>query len=123
MLYLWIFNPLYSLQLFGIKLFYYLMYIRPYYSWSHNILALCALIPMYVAFVRAIRGNFLGSYVKVFSLTLIGFSALSVALLSDNWNSRFLMPVLPLVFLVGGNVLVGKLGEIRLKTQDLRHKT
>lgn len=106
MVYLWIFNPLYSLQLFGTKLFYYLMYIRPYYSWSHNILALCALIPMYVAFARAIRGNALGSYAKVFSLTLIGFSALSVALLSDNWNSRFLMPVLPLVFLVGGNSMV-----------------
>ena len=116
MLYLWIFNPLYSLQLFGTKLFYYLMYVRPYYSWTHNILALCALIPMYLAFVQAIRGNSLGWYSKVFSLTLIGCSALSVALLSDNWNSRFLMPVLPLVFLVGGNVVVGKLEEIRLKT-------
>lgn len=117
MVYLWIFNPFYSIQLFGTKLFYYLMYIRPYYSWSHNILALCALIPMYVAFVQALRGNSLGSYAKVFSLTLIGFSVLSVALLSDNWNSRFLMPVLPLVFLVGSNILVKVLG---LKWQSVK---
>ncbi|WP_194778622.1 hypothetical protein [Pararhodonellum marinum] len=117
--YLWIFNPLYSLQLFGTKLFYYLMYVRPYYSWVHNILALCALIPMYFAFVQAIRGNSLGWYFKVFSLTLIGCSALSVALLSDNWNSRFLMPVLPLVFLVGGNVLVVKLEGIGARFQIL----
>lgn len=103
MIYLWIFNPLYSFQLFGIKLFYYLIYLRPYYSWMHNVLALCALIPMYVAFVQAIKGNSLGWFPKVFSVTLVSCSALSVALLSDNWNSRFLMPVLPLVFLVGGN--------------------
>ncbi|WP_113922808.1 hypothetical protein [Cognataquiflexum aquatile] len=111
MIYLWIFNPLYSLQLFGTKLFYYLMYVRPYYSWVHNIIALCALIPMYFAFFQAIRGNSLGRFPKIFSLTLIGCSALSVALLSDNWNSRFLMPVLPLVFLVGGNVISRKVGQ------------
>lgn len=122
MIYLWVFNPLYSLQLFGTKLFYYLMYVRPYYSWVHNVLALCALVPMYLAFVQAIRGKSLGWYPKVFSLTLIGCSALSVALLSDNWNSRFLMPVLPLVFLVGGSVIGGKVGEVggRTKNQEAR---
>jgi hypothetical protein len=105
MIYLWIFNPMYSLQLFGTKLFYYLMYVRPYYSYVHNIMALCALLPMYIAFVHVIRRKSLGLLPKVFSLALIGCSALSVALLSDDWNSRFLMPVLPLFFVVGGNIV------------------
>lgn len=100
-LYLWAFNPIYSLKLFGTKLFYYLFYVRPYYSWLHNLLALALLLPMYWAFTKAIRSQSLGIYPKAFSLALVGCSALSVALLSDNWNSRFLMPVLPLVFLVG----------------------
>jgi hypothetical protein len=115
MVYLWIFNPLYSLQLFGTKLFYYLIYVRPYYSWVHNMMALCALLPMYFAFFQAIRGNSLGWYPKVFTLALIGCAALSVALLSDNWNSRFLMPVLPLVFLVGGNGIFEWIKRMNLK--------
>jgi hypothetical protein len=118
-----VFNPWYSLKLFGTKFFYYLFYIRPYYSWTHNVLALAVLLPMYYGFVKSMTGKMLKPEVKIFALTFIAFSAFSVSLLTINWNARFLMPVLPLVFLVGGNVLVGKLGEIRLKTQDVRHKT
>lgn len=100
-LYLWYFNPIYSLKLFATKLFYFFLYVRPYYSWPHNMLALSLLLPMYWAFAKVIRSKSLGIYPKAFSLALVGCSALSVALLTDNWNSRFLMPVLPLVCLVG----------------------
>ncbi|MCF1750323.1 hypothetical protein [Mariniradius sediminis] len=115
-LYLWAFNPIYSLKLFGAKLFYYLLYVRPYYSWPHNMLALALLLPMYWAFIRAMLGRSLGIYPKAFSLTVVGCSALSVALLADNWNSRFLMPVLPLVFLVGGNPLNESIANARKAT-------
>lgn len=113
-LYLWAFNPIYSLKLFGAKLFYYLLYVRPYYSWPHNLLALGLLLPMYWAFVRSMLGRSLGIYPKVFSLTVVGCSVLSVALLADNWNSRFLMPVLPLVFLVGsGGLLAAASADVK----------
>lgn len=42
---------------------------------------------------------------KIFVLIFLAVSSLSVALLSDNWNSRFLMPILPLIFLLGGGEL------------------
>lgn len=105
-LYLWVFNPIYSLKLFGTKLFYYLMYVRPYYSWVHNLMALALLLPMYWAYVQAILVRSLGIYPKVFSMAVVCCSALSVALLADNWNSRFLMPVLPLVFLLGSRQIL-----------------
>ncbi len=53
--FLWLHNPVYSLKLFGTKLFYFLFYVRPYYSWIHNALALIALLPMYLAFIKEMK--------------------------------------------------------------------
>lgn len=98
-----IMNPWYSLKLIALKLFFYLMYIRPYYSWIHNLLALVALLPMYFFFLKELVAGDLPRTFRIFSGSLILFSIVSISLMSVNWNSRFLMPVLPLVFLLGGN--------------------
>jgi hypothetical protein len=64
------------------------------------------LFPMYFGFEKSMAGKSLKPEAKIFALTFIAFSAFSVSLLTINWNSRFLMPVLPLVFLVGSKSLV-----------------
>lgn len=114
--YLWLFNPWYSIKLFSTKLFYYFLYIRPYYSWMHNALALAALLPMYYGFIKSMRSKSLKPELKIFALTLVAVSAFSVSLLTINWNSRFLMPILPLIFLIGAGGIAGK------KTLDARQE-
>lgn len=101
-------NPWYTIKLFFIKLFYFVLYIRPYYSWMHNVLALMALLPMYFGFISTLRSKRLKTEAVVFIITFIVFSTITVCLMTINWNSRFLMPMLPLVFLIGG-LAVGNL--------------
>ena len=98
-------NPIYSLRLFGTKLFFYLLYIRPYYSLWHNALALLFLLPVYYVFVKEMRRELLDRAIKIFIGLFCVVSILSATLLTINWNSRFLVVVLPLVFLIGGNQL------------------
>ncbi|MBT0813180.1 hypothetical protein KIH41_17995 [Litoribacter ruber] len=100
-----LFNPLYSIQLFGTKLFYFLLYIRPYYSALHNLTALAFLIPVYgLAIYGAAR---LKGYPAVFFWTYLTICTLSTTLLTIDWNSRFLMPMLPMVFLAAGGGVKG----------------
>lgn len=96
-------NPVYSLQLFGTKLFFYLFYIRPYYSFAHNALALAVLLPVYMFFIQELIKGSISKPFKIFVLGFVLISILSASLMTINWNSRFLMPVLPVIFLVAGN--------------------
>lgn len=93
-------NPLYSLQLITSKLFYYILYVRPYFSVYHNGLALLLLIPVYYGFLKEMCSNKLPLAVALFVGVFLGISVLSSVLLTVDWNSRFLAAALPLVFVV-----------------------
>lgn len=97
-----LFNPYYSIKLIGTKLFYFLFYVRPYYSWIHNMMALAVLVPMYVFFVKEIIQGEISVNLKLFASVYLLVSISSTVLLTVDWHSRFLMPVLPLIFLIGG---------------------
>lgn len=107
-------NPLYSLKLFGAKLFYYVFYVRPYYSILHNLLALVVLIPVYVGFIKAFIKNQIPGSIKLLVLGFTGVSVLSSTLLTVDWNSRFLVAVLPVIFLVSSRNLVANFKLIKL---------
>lgn len=94
-------NPWYSIKLFLVKLFFYTLYIRPYYSLSHNLLALAVLIPMYISAICIFRSRILKTDIKILILVYIGISTISVTFLTVDWNSRFLVPILPVLFLIG----------------------
>ena len=98
-------NPWYSLKLFAAKLFYQLFYIRPYYSWGHNAAALLVLLPLYGAAVRELTRPRILPEIKLLFLVFFAISTLAVALLTVDWNGRFLMPLLPMVFLKGAGGL------------------
>lgn len=107
-------NPLYSLKLFGAKLFYYVFYVRPYYSILHNLLALVVLIPVYVGFIKAFIKDQIPGSIKLLVLGFTGVSVLSSTLLTVDWNSRFLVAVLPVIFLVSSRNLVANFKLIKL---------
>lgn len=99
-------NPWYSIKLISTKLFYFLFYVRPYYSWIHNVMALLVLLPMYGFFImEMVKGDTNRSF-KFFIAVFFLISTLSPVLLTVDWSSRFLMPLLPLVFLLGSKGMV-----------------
>ncbi|SNS23525.1 Dolichyl-phosphate-mannose-protein mannosyltransferase [Belliella buryatensis] len=106
-----IMNPWYSIKLFATKAFYYIFYIRPYFSWTHNILALAVLLPMYYFAVRQLMAKNLDAIIKSFVITFLAVAVLSVCLLSINWNGRFLVPILPIIFLIGAKGLTDRVGQ------------
>lgn len=93
-------HPAYWLKLFITKLFYFFFHIRPYWSLSHNLFSLLFLIPVYFF---SIRGLVVGKLTKEKLLFLVPFFALhvlSVGLSTVDWDGRFLMPLLPVLFLL-----------------------
>lgn len=100
---LYVMNPFYAFQLVFLKVFYFLIDIRPYYSLGHN-LALIAFLPLvYIFLIRELLSDKVMGIWKITLLAFLSVHILSNAFLTINWNSRFLVPMLPVVFLFVGN--------------------
>lgn len=77
--------------------------IRPYYSGLHNALLIAGFYPVYLLAIYG--GRTIKKYAKpfhVFALTLIATFAASVMLTCDDWHNRFIMPVMPVIFIYAG---------------------
>jgi hypothetical protein len=96
-------NPLYFLKLFFLKLFLFLGNIKPYFSPLHNALIVMVLYPLYFFTIRgfikfpALRKE------KYFIAGFVVAQSLTVAFTSENWDGRFLVPLLPYVFLLSAD--------------------
>ncbi len=89
------------LQLFISKIAYFIFHIRPYWSLKHNIYITCILIPLYYfAFLSFLKQS-LSHSVLVFSITYILLHVIIVGVTSVDWDGRFLMPIIPLIFVLG----------------------
>lgn len=97
-------HPIYWTQLFFAKVFFLLAHIRPYWSTAHNIYSLGILLPCYYFFIRVVKREKLSMPV-IFSCFYLAIHILSVAITSEDWDGRFLIPMLPVVFLFGGRGL------------------
>ncbi len=95
-------NPLYFARLSGAKLFYFLSHTKPYYSWKHNLMLLITLLPMYFATIRTIMRESFSSHLKVFLVAFFIVHGIIILFTIEDWDGRFLMPLLPFVFLLGG---------------------
>ena len=77
--------------------------VRTYYSTAHNALLIAGFYPVYV--LSGFGVGFIKKRAKpfhVFALSLIATFAASVILTCDDWHSRFIMPVMPLIFIYAG---------------------
>lgn len=92
-------NPLYFLKLSFTKFFLFFGNIKPYFSLLHNTLISLFLFPVYYF---AVKGFYLfpgKAEERSFILSFILVQALIVTLTTENWDGRFLIPVLPFVFI------------------------
>jgi len=96
-------NPWYWLKLTSTKIFYFLIHIRPFWSWGHNLFCLVVLIPLYTFGLYGIFKNKLNSSFLNFPLLFIGLHSIIIGTTSVDWDGRFLMPVFPILFIIGIN--------------------
>lgn len=96
-------NPLYWIKLFTVKVFYFLVHVRPYWSWSHNVYSVAFLLPLYALAVRMLVDKSTSKSIAILFTTYLVVHIASVGITSVDWDGRFLMPLLPAVFLIASN--------------------
>lgn len=111
-------KPLYMIELAGMKLFYFFLLARPYYSVAHNAVIISFLLPVYtLALIAWYRGR--KEFVEwAFPAMMIFLQAVVVAFTFADWDSRHLQVVLPLIFIFASGCvawLMDSLASIREK--------
>ncbi|WP_113922807.1 glycosyltransferase family 39 protein [Cognataquiflexum aquatile] len=97
-----LFNPIYWGTLFLSKIFLFLFHIRPFWSTWHNLFSLIYLIPVYYFAMKAIRKKTVTGEESVFVMVYILFHAMIVGIMTEDWDGRFLIPVLPVILIPAG---------------------
>jgi hypothetical protein len=97
------YNPVYLLKLFLLKLFLFLGNVKPYFSVFHNTVIVLILYPLYFFAVKGFLKFPAHRKEKYFVAGFVIVQAMTVALTSENWDGRFLVPLLPFVFLLASN--------------------
>ena len=107
-----VFNLKYWIILFCAKVFFFLLHIRPYWSLEHNIFNLVILIPMYYYSFRYLISNSISKEIRVFSIFFFLTHILSIGITTVDWDGRFLMPLLPMIFILGSSEIWKDLTKI-----------
>jgi hypothetical protein len=92
-------NPLYFIKISSVKCFLFVGHVKPYFSVIHNTLIVVFLWPLYFLAVigfRSTKPSALRSFIAVFMILQV----VMVSITSENWDGRFLLPVLPWVFML-----------------------
>jgi hypothetical protein len=80
--------------------------VKPYFSPIHNTIIVLILYPVYIF---AIIGYFRfgkTQFEKYFIAGYVASLVFTVSLTSENWDGRFLMPVLPFIFLLASHGII-----------------
>lgn len=113
-------NPIYMFKITALKMALFIGHIKPYYSTAHNIFIAIFLYPTYIFAFKGIS-RFPKGKLKVFIVTFLLFQILTVSLTSENWDGRFLLPLLPWIFL-SASFGVGR-GNLRMCKFENSKKT
>ncbi len=94
-----VYNPLYFIKLSFLKLLLFVANVKPYFSWMHNLMIVCVLYPLYGLAVYGYK-KMEWSAEKLFILFFILAQTFTVSMTSENWDGRFLLVILPFVFIL-----------------------
>lgn len=101
------YQPGYFIKISLFKLLLFFANVKPYFSLLHNALIVLLLYPLYYFAVLGYR-HFPSSK-KYFLLGFIGSQAATVMLTTNDWDGRFLVPVLPFIFILSAVGIVYQL--------------
>ena len=93
-------NPSYLARLMLGKLFVFISYLKPHYSLAHRVIGVLVLWPAYVLAGLATRRRSIWRPARVFLTGIFLLQTAIIMLTVDDWDVRFLAPVLPVVFVL-----------------------
>jgi hypothetical protein len=93
-------NPLYLGRLMLGKLFVFISYLKPHYSLAHRVLGVLVLWPAYGLAALGARRRGIWRPARIFLAGIFLLQTAIVMLAVDDWDVRFLAPVLPMVFVL-----------------------
>ena len=100
-------NPVYFLKLSTVKAIAFLVNAKPFYAWYHNALIVFILFPAYSLFLLGLK-QWKNENVKQVLLYWILGNVLIVAFSAEDWDGRFLLPILPFVW-IGASIALSNL--------------
>lgn len=115
-----VYNPIFFLKLSLAKLLYFYGNVKPYFSWQHNVLIVMFLWSAYGFMIKGYRS--LKKVHQIFLLSYLLLNGIMIVLCSADWDGRFLIPVLPVVFIGTSVGLVNQfsfLNKSNSKPKDL----
>jgi hypothetical protein len=92
--------PWYFVKISIIKLGLFFANVKPYFSLAHNLLIILLLYPLYGLAIYGFRHFPENRKEKYFFAGYILAQAVTVMLTTENWDGRFLIPILPFVFIL-----------------------
>lgn len=95
-----LFNPVHFAKLFAIKFLLFVGNVKPYFSPWHNAIIVLVLYPLYALAVKGYLAFPRERKEKYFIVAFFLMQACIVAVTSENWDGRFLIPLLPFVFVL-----------------------
>ncbi|MFC7666535.1 hypothetical protein ACFQT0_03165 [Hymenobacter humi] len=108
-LYFAVHNPTYLGRLMLGKLFVFISYLKPHYSLAHRVVGVLVLWPAYCLAVLAARRATIWRPARIFLAAMFLLQTAIVMLTVDDWDVRFLAPVLPAVFVLAALELTARL--------------
>ena len=111
-------NPGFLAKLMLGKLFVFFSSIKPYYSLGHRLLSVLVLWPLYYLAVRGARRAAVWLPARAFLAGVPLLQAGVVMLTVDDYDVRFLAPVLPFVFALAAMQLAAVLAQAKTKEHD-----
>lgn len=99
-------NPVYFGRLLLGKLFVFVSYLKPHYSLAHRAAGLLLLWPAYWLAARGARQVAVWRPARVFLAAVFLLQTAIIMLTVDDWDVRFLAPVLPVVFVLAALCLM-----------------
>ncbi|WP_035565852.1 hypothetical protein [Hymenobacter sp. IS2118] len=93
-------NPIYLGRLMLGKLFVFLSYLKPHYSLAHRVVGVAVLWPAYWLAARATGRPAIWRPARVFLAAIVLLQTAIIMLTVDDWDVRFLAPVLPVIFVL-----------------------
>lgn len=95
-----LYNPLYFVKISLIKMGLFLGNVKPYFSTVHNLIIVSVLYPLYLFAVKGYTNLTHQHKIRYFIAGYVLAQTLTVTLTTENWDGRFLVPVLPFIFVL-----------------------
>ncbi|WP_201987053.1 glycosyltransferase family 39 protein [Hymenobacter rubidus] len=111
-LYFGVHNPAYLGRLMLGKLFVFVSYLKPHYSLAHRVVGVMVLWPAYWLAARATRRTGIWRPARVFLAAVFLLQTAIIMLTVDDWDVRFLAPVLPVVFVLASLELAARWPQV-----------